>query len=354
MMNVKRGLLVLFALVVAALALVPVGAQQAIVPFPVGQPLLQNVNVSQLSRSYQLNGVQDKSLFLLALSQDYNNTPAIMLTDNMTNRTMAMINLDVSGMCLRIAPGTGTYTLTVTNQNAPLTQFYGLMLMQDEPDTFACQDEAMYNLAEALEGATIENTNQDGSFTTLFIADDGSLVSDTGEAVTVSSLVDLGISNLSDLNLDGGVQVGEGGILLDVDGNALLDENGFPITIDALSGAGFGGFNLGTGVAVDENGELLNLGTDLGADEDGVDIGAGADAVDDGELIDIDADVDGREGGLDVGADADVGEEEIVNAGTSAGNGSGLNVEVPPLDTDAQVGGSSGTCVNVLGVQTDC
>lgn len=385
-MNIKRIILFVIVSLLSILLIMPATAQQIVTPFHVGQTLLQNVNGDQMSRQYQIGGLPNDSLFLLALSQDYSNSPTISLTDNASNRTVAMMQMAISGMCLRIAPGTGSYTLSVTNQNPPTTQIYGLMLMQDSPTAFSCNEAAMGSLESAVSGASAASTTLiDASFfeNEGTAGDNGSIGGDIDggcAATSVSTAQGIEVHALDSVNAPVIQIVGTGEtvpVLGAVDGSAwLLIDNGGVLGFAPASSVTIGGECANVplitinGNTVRGTGEFLNIGVGTNLLSDGSD-DADAEGIIRLDEDGLSVDVDGNSGVLNNGAGAllniDVNEEGVnadinesslnnesieVDVNTS-GNQPLIEVHAPPVNTHGQVGGS-GTCINLLGVTVAC
>jgi hypothetical protein len=413
-MNIKKVASVIFLLTIGCFVIFSqVSAQQVIIPFEVGQTLIHNVNTTQSTRTYQIMEREDSSVFILAVAQDYTSSPAMTLLDNETNRIAGMMNLDISGMCLRLAPGNSGYTLTVVAEDAAAgAQIYGLELLEDEPTAFSCNDLAMASLASATNAATLDSTNANlTSLTDGFFGDDDGNDVDLNnpngannpggcQAASDSSIVGVNIRSLADQSSSVIGNIGVGDIvpvLGIVDGtDFLLVDNG-----DALGFASNQVIQLGgdcTDVPLVETNGSSVLGTgdtiDLGnlpilGDTDLLDpiLGTGAtDNVGDG-FLDVDTDenglnaqagagedgilnVDAGEGGLN--ADAGTGDNDLLNldageggvdaqGGTDGSNllditvdENGVNAESTTTDTDVTVDDSGPTCPVVLGIPLGC
>jgi hypothetical protein len=101
----------------------------------------------QQSQQYQITGQSNASVFVLLASEDYTNAPAVTLTNDANNMAIATLRLAVSAMCLRLAPGTETYTLSVSADHPQAPQNYALLLLQGDPNAMICSDEMLNRLA---------------------------------------------------------------------------------------------------------------------------------------------------------------------------------------------------------------
>lgn len=369
-MKAKRYILFVSIVVFCSLVFSSVGAQQVATPFPVGEMLLQNVNASEMVRNYQFRGLEQESLFLLAVSQDYTNTPQITLTDNSTNRTMAMVQVGISGMCLRIAPGVETYTLSMTNANPPTTQFYGLLLLRNLPTVFTCDEDAMSNLANAVNGASessgslFETISSDGSDGASNNPVNPNNPGGTGCEVMSASLTQgVNIRALTDI---------QSPIISNLRVGNIIPVNGIVEARDWLlvNNSGASGFvsrvavEMGgdcsqvpvvaiEGSAVVNTGVTSNLGVFVNLEAGSTNASLNVDATVGGEDgINVGANVNAGTGGVE--ANVNVGDSTIANIGVNVGDEAApiIEAEVPAIETEVSVG--SKTCVIILGVPIIC
>jgi hypothetical protein len=140
-------------LVVASLLITPVAAQETIFQLSPGFTIRQAVDAEQQSQQYHIAGMMDASVFVLLTSQDYTNAPAVTLTNDANNMAIAEMRLAVSAMCLRLAPGSNTYTLSVSADHPQSPQNYALLLLQGDPDAMMCSGEMLESLALGAGGA---------------------------------------------------------------------------------------------------------------------------------------------------------------------------------------------------------
>ena len=386
-MNIKRIFSVIFLLTIGCFIIFSqVSAQQVIIPFEVGQRLIHNVSNIQNTRTYQITELQESSVFILAVAQDYTSSPAITLLDQETNRIAGMMNLDVSGMCLRLAPGNGGYTLTVVAEDAAAeAQIYGLELLEDEPTAFSCNDLEMANLASATNAATLDSTN--ANLATLF--GDGSLSDNDGnngsnnpvgcQATSGSSIVNVNVRSLADQSssIVGNIGVGEiVPVLGVVDGtDFLMVEDGDTVGFASYDVIQLGG-NCSDMPLVEVNGSSMH---DTG---DTIDLG-NLPILGETDLLDPVLDTGATDDLGDAFLDADVGEDSVDAQANTGGNNllnvelddnsataqggtddynlldveaddDGVSAESRSTDTDATLDDSETTCNVVLGIELGC
>ncbi|MFN8452792.1 MAG: hypothetical protein U0521_30325, partial [Anaerolineae bacterium] len=149
-MKLNRVIPLFFVLVISLIALTPTTAQSVSTMLPLGGTIEHYVSTDMLSRRYEFQARQDKSLFLLIVSNDYSNAPAVVVSDAVTNENIATARMGVSAMCLRFGPSSEHYLMNVSADQPAGAQWYGIALANGEPDEIMCPAEFVNQFASSL------------------------------------------------------------------------------------------------------------------------------------------------------------------------------------------------------------
>jgi hypothetical protein len=364
-MNARKVLPVLTLLVVASLFVTPLLAQEAIFQLAPGFTIRQAVDAQQQSQQYHIAGRTDASVFVLLASQDYTNAPAVTLTNDASNMAIAELRLAVSAMCLRLAPGSDTYTLSVSADHPQSPQGYALLLLQGDPNAMMCSNAMLESLAIGTGGAGAGNVIRIGSQVGSGSGDgDGSGTGNGGTSgtdgttclATSDALVKVSDSNATPIGaIDMGNSApvlgtisGNDWLLVNSDGVAglaprssvNLDGDCSNVSTFALDGdqailfgdpVDLGAFGLGTGRLLDLNGDGI-LDTDSNGDG----------------LLDVDLD---RDGVLDVDTNGDgILDADLDGDGVLDTNGLRIDTDFNDSGLNADVNRSGG---NLFGANVD-
>lgn len=362
-MRLKTFSLLFITIVTGVLIFQPVAAQDIFVSLPTGSALQDYVDTADLSNWYRFDARDDQSLFLLIVSADYDNAPALVISDARTNENIATAHMGVNGMCLRFAPGSASYTLNIAADNPIHAQWYGILMETGAPTEMFCPESMRGAFASGFGGSAMTSnpnsgTGQDGG--TLIL--DENLNTDSG--CIVSSGVNVGVNVRSLNSLDAPI-VGRIGVnsLVPVIGST-ADHQWLAVNMNNTPGFASSGIlavsgncaaipvvTVATNSVIDTGSRIdltsfINMDTNVGGIDADTALAAG-----DTELLDVVADVS-----LDDG----VSDSSPLNLGGNvsldAGNGTTANVEISTSATQSSngSGGGAGVCVNILGIRVSC
>lgn len=376
-MKLNRFIPLFFVLVISLIALTPTTAQSVSTMLPLGGTIEHYVSTDMLSRRYEFQALQDKSLFLLVVSNDYSNAPAVVVSDAVTSENIATAKMGVSAMCLRFGPSSEHYMMNVSADQPAGAQWYGIALANGDPNEIMCPAEFVNQFASSLamagkpltlgsgvtpgSGDCTASSATDGSVdvhlgsdltTPIFnsvgvdtlapvlgtVSDTGLLLLDTGDGYGFASSGLLAISgncsNVPIISVDDSVINGTGG-LIDLGDILKPDTNIGGLDPDALT-----------------NLNLLNVETDGSANGNnvGLDLGSG----DENSLLDINANGSAEGDGANAGISIGSGGEEIISIGSGASPEVPAVPVVPAIPAIPVIPTASPVCVNALGIPIGC
>ena len=397
-----KALSVALVLLVTGLFVLPAAADGEALFLPVGQAVQQSVSMSNLSRSYKFSARQNESIFLLAVSQDYENAPSITVSRDLTNENIASVKHAVSGMCLRIAPGTDAYTMNISadfSNGAQGIEGYGLMLMPGDPTEMNCPNDAMSALSDFTAMTSLLDTdginvpvNLTTGGTTVVVVPPGIISSDptcyagsgVNVGVNVRALDNLSARILGNIRLNTQVPVlatmsDNNWLLVNLNGNPgfassnvlAISGNCTSIPVISLGGNGgnevipTGGFS-DLGLYIQAYTGIVNA--DVSLNGNGLNVNANTSILDANASLNnnglnvnvnssiLDANASLNNNGLNVDVDA-----PIINSTANVSvNNNGINVgaDTPIIQATVTVGGGStnqgNVCVNLLGIHIAC
>ncbi len=388
-MKLNRFIPLFFVLVISLIALTPTTAQSISTMLPLDGTIEHYVSTDMLSRRYEFQALQDKSLFLLVVSNDYSNAPAVVVSDAVTSENIATAKMGVSAMCLRFGPSSEHYMMNVSADHPAGAQWYGIALANGEPDEIICPAEFVNQFASSLamagkpltlgsgvtpgtgdctaSSATTGNVDVhlgNDLTTPIFntvgvdtlapvlgaVSDTGLLLLDTGDGYGFASSGLLAISgnctSVPIISVDDSVINGTGG-LINIGDILKPDTNIGGLDPDALT-------NLDQLVPADLM-SLLNVETDGSANGNnvGLDLGSG----DENSLLNVNGSGSAEGDSANAGISIVSGGEEIISIG------SGASPEVPAVPAVPVVPAipaipviptASPVCLNALGIPIGC
>ncbi|MBI1258885.1 MAG: SH3 domain-containing protein [Chloroflexi bacterium] len=375
-----KALSVALVLLVTGLFVFPAAADGEALILPVGQAVQQSVSMSNLSRAYKFTARQNQSIFLLAVSQDYENAPSITISRDLTNENIASVKRAVSGMCLRIAPGTDAYTMNISadfSNGAEGIAGYGLMLMPGAPNEMNCPNDAMSALSDFTAMTSLLDT--DGinvpvsltGGTTVVVVPPG--IDTTHSSCVAGPNVDVGVNVRALPNLTapilGNIRVnatvpvlasigGTNWLLVNERGNVgfssgdVLSIAGICTSIPVISVTDNQVLPTSTttdlGLQVNVDSSILNADVNATLNNNGLNVNA------DTSILDANASLNNN--GLNINVDAPV----VDTTANVSVNDNGINVgaDTPSIQATVTVGGGSNNqgnvCINALGIHIAC
>ena len=111
---------------------------------PSGEVLHTVISGNRAPDSYTFGAKSDGVEYLLVHTPETDFGPSVTLANAETEETVAMFRLDVTGACLRLAPGSSEYILTVAPSETGLEQAYSVLLWQPTASQPLCPYNVFY------------------------------------------------------------------------------------------------------------------------------------------------------------------------------------------------------------------
>lgn len=369
-MKSLRLIFLICASVASILMISPVAAQQISTPLPVGGVLQQFVDTATRSRQYRFDARADESVFLLVVSDDYEDAPAIVISDAITNENIATAKTAVSAICMRFGPGGESYTMNISAENPDGLQWYGVALTSGDPSELSCPQELVNTFIDGFSaakngltlgnGLNMSNVNcnaSSGANVGVNVRSGNNSTAPIIGSVQVDSLVPVvGVTPDAErllVVLPGGSYGFASGNILAISGDCSTVPT---VTVDNTTVNG-------TDNLLDLNG-LINPDTNVGGlDTEAITDLTGLDTSDATNLNLLNVDTNGSAEGNDF--DVNLGQNEgnaliEVNSDTNANGGSGgsiLDINAAGndvVDANGSADGSTNTCINALGIEIIC
>lgn len=266
-MKTSKILSALVVVLLLSLLIQPAAAQSIAIALTANGAIVDYVDAEHFSKLYRFTAMADRSMFLMTVSQDYHTAPSVLLIDDMTSDSVAALKMGVSGVCLRISPGTDSYSLRIIANSATTPQIYGIALASGAPANMTCSENMATSLSDTMAAGIMIDTADSGSMAGIVTINTGTgASSNTGggsDTSSASSLLDASTTiNDGTISISADSQIA-GGISADV----IVDTSGgVSVTGDVQAGSESvsASVDVGTGSGDSQSGTGLVCVTALG------------------------------------------------------------------------------------------